>query len=877
MLAAGRSTWPSPDVLPWGAWLERELDRARIRGEPVPRRLSGLSAWLLWREAVLHAAEPRQVLAPLRLIDPVRASVALLEDYAVEPRADDSAEAALLLAARAHFRRSCQALGALDSSSWVACAPFARPSARVLLAGFSALGPALRGWLERHGAHVLEHPLSSSQEAHPVHSAAFPAAPPARPGVARRDDQPPRVVGASIPSAEAEAAADWCARRLAADPRARLLVMVSGLAEQRHLWQRALAQRLDYESILQGTAGAARSSAYAIEGGQPLDSFPLTRAALAVIRLGADHIDFDSLSALLRSPYLPAWDLALRCRLDVWLRQQNVDIAGRANLEALRGLIARELGPGVAGIVRSLLERAEPAGGGCAPRFAAWLAGAGWPGSGLSGEELQVRMRFDELLGELAAAEALRAPLTPGEAANLLCELAARTGFEAASDDVAVTVTSILSDPIVRYDGIWVAGLTADAWPAPVQPDPLLPLTLQYRAGLPQASAQAQLQQAQQLLRIWAAGTIDCVLSWAASEEERPCDPSPLLQVAPSPPPVVQQGFCLERWLTGLAAPLTPWRDIGGPRWPAQPALPRGTKLLELQALCPFRGFAQLRLGALELPRPGPGIDDRWRGQILHRALELLWGELRDQDSLRSRDAQSCHDLVRRAATQATREVLQERSAGMYGELLPREQARTEALLLKALEWERARAPFSVQALEAKRPLTLGEATLRLRLDRVDRLEDGRLAIIDYKSGREKTFDALAGRLTQPQLPAYAVATGEAVAAVLALHVRPGSLAVRGIADRPNRITRLPGPPPQTPWPELLTRWEVQLQALVREFLDGHAAVDPQPKACERCHLHTLCRIDASAWAGDDEPEDGTADENGAAGDADAMNGDGAP
>lgn len=912
MLAAGRRTWSSPDVLPWGAWLERELDRARIRGEAVPRRLSRPAAWLLWREAVLQAAEAHQVLAPLRLIDTVRASVALLEDYGVEPATSDSAEATLLLAARAHFRDSCRTLGALDSGSWLACSPFVQPAAPVLLAGFAAVGPAMRQWLGELGARVPTPTMGASQTSLPKQHGPL-AAPP---GHARREAQSPRVVRAQTISAEAEAAADWCARHLAADRSARLLLVVPRLAEQRHQWQRALSQRLDYQAILHpaADAGTVPASAYAIEGGQPLDSFPMVRAALAVVGLGADRLDFESLSALLRSPYLPAWDLALRCRLDVWLRQQNVDAASRATLEAIRGRIARELGPAAAGVLESLLEdtagaardargRAEAgtaasagpiAAPGYAQLFAACLAAAGWPGSGLSSEELQVRMRFDELLGDLAAAEALRAVPTLSEAATLLRELASRTSFEAASDDVAVTVTSTVADPIVRYDGIWVAGLTADVWPAPVQPDALLPLSLQLTAGVPQVSAEAQLRRARQLQHIWAECAVDCVFSWPASEDESPCEPSPLLRELAAPPhdltapaptvpqtghsdaaaqldlpfgAAVQESFCLEQWLAALQPPLVPWRDASGPRWATPQALPGGTKLLELQALCPFRGFTQLRLGAVELPRPRPGVDERWRGQILHRSLELLWQQLGDSASLQGSDPQAFQGLVRRCASQATRQLLEERGTGVFAELLQRERERVEALLLQVLAWERAREPFCAQALESKRPLVLGEGTLRLRLDRVDRLTDGRLAVIDYKSGRDKGFDPLAERLTQPQLPLYAVTLGEAVAAVFTLHIRPGSLRARGIADRADRIQELSGPPPGVTWSELLARWQGQLQALAREFLDGHAAVAPQADACEHCHLHTLCRIDPSAWTVSDdsgEAEDAAIEEGAA-------------
>jgi hypothetical protein len=44
-------------------------------------------------------------------------------------------------------------------------------------------------------------------------------------------------------------------------------------------------------------------------------------------------------------------------------------------------------------------------------------------------------------------------------------------------------------------------------------------------------------------------------------------------------------------------------------------------------------------------------------------------------------------------------------------------------------------------------------------------------------------------------------------------------------------------------WPILLDRWRDQLAGLLQEFLRGHAVVDPQPRACEHCHLQMFCRV----------------------------------
>jgi probable DNA repair protein len=850
MLAVGLRVWDSPDVLPWSAWLERELDSARARGESLQRRLSAPEEWLLWREAVHEACAGLEVLMPDALIEPVRRAIGRLDDYALPLSRASSAESAVLLQARAGFRRRCAELGALGTTSWRECADHLRPSSRVLLAGFAALGPARRHWLEQHGARVAAEAVTGG------------------PLAAGAGNATAQVIGCDNPLLEAEAAAQWCAAQLERDPQARLLLVVPRLAQLRHLWERALSQRLDFEAMLMAGTSSGESP-FALEGGQALSAYPLVATALHLIAIAAGHAQFEQLSAVLRSPYQAAPDHNQCLRLDLWLRDHNVGEIQAETLPRLKAAVSTQLGETAAAVLQRLMSALELHDGpvatpaAWAQAFASLLQRCGWPGVSILGsDEQQVRMRFDELLGEFAAIAAPVGRLQAGEASQVLHDMAQRVAFEPASDDVAVTVTASLDDPIVRYDGIWVAGLSAEIWPPAAQPDPLLPLMLQRDAGLPEASAGAQLQLAVQRMRQWQDRAAHCVWSWSRSEAELPRDRSPLLSepaasLAECAVPLaagaaVSTPFELHTWLVAQAPPLQAWRDATGPAWPPQRALRGGIKLLELQSLCPFRGFAELRLQAEPLPEPQPGIDPRLRGQMLHLALEQFWRATHDSATLHQCGPQALRALVRRCVQASSDEIIARIPRTIAAALLRRERARAERLIAHLIDWELTREPFETLALESRQPYPIEGATLQLRLDRVDRLSDGRLLVIDYKSGAAQSFDAFAVRPPQPQLPAYAMVAGEQVAAVLAVYLGRESVKLRGLADRPERvrgrgIAAMPGG--EIAWPPLLQQWRERLGRLVREFLEGHAAVQPQPGACEYCHLQMFCRVDAQVLA----------------------------
>ena len=81
------------------------------------------------------------------------------------------------------------------------------------------------------------------------------------------------------------------------------------------------------------------------------------------------------------------------------------------------------------------------------------------------------------------------------------------------------------------YDGIWVAGLSAAAWPQALHPDPLVPWGLQRAAGMPGADPATPLQRAERALQRWRSASRQLVLSYPRAEADLRHEPSPLLDL----------------------------------------------------------------------------------------------------------------------------------------------------------------------------------------------------------------------------------------------------------------------------------------------------------------------------------------------------------
>ncbi len=84
--------------------------------------------------------------------------------------------------------------------------------------------------------------------------------------------------------------------------------------------------------------------------------------------------------------------------------------------------------------------------------------------------------------------------LAPTAALAQLERIAHETIFQPDGGDPPVQVLGMLEANALTFDHVWVMGLTAEAWPPPMQTNPLLPIELQHAAGMPGASATTELR-----------------------------------------------------------------------------------------------------------------------------------------------------------------------------------------------------------------------------------------------------------------------------------------------------------------------------------------------------------------------------------------------
>ena len=220
---------------------------------------------------------------------------------------------------------------------------------------------------------------------------------------------------------------------------------------------------------------------------------------------------------------------------------------------------------------------------------------------------------------------------------------------------------------------------------------------------------------------------------------------------------------------------------------------------------------------------------------------------------------------VQRTLARELRPHLREQMPRRYLEL---EALRLTRLVTEWLEYEAARIEFEVAATEDRRTVHLHGLPFNLRMDRLDRLIDDTLLVIDYKSGNVSPSAWNLPRPEDVQLPLYAgfaLKEDEVLGGLAFAKVRPGGSEFTGrVGDATATLfSGLKGASPLLKNPftaEQLLDWRDCIEQLSKDFIAGRAEVDPRdaPKTCERCGLQTLCRIqeNSTMLAGEDESEE---------------------
>jgi len=825
-LASGRKAWPTPDIQFINDWLGQLLECGPI-DDPVPLRIDSQVSTVLWEHCVEKVF--REHLPGISgVVRQCKQTWIRLQDWRV-PLQEVQARAAGLeqkLFAAA-VRQYCELL---SRNSWIddaglTDAAIKRVSGnawqrstnvrvRVCMAGFDRISPALELLLEKLankeveiayvGTHRIADTISSS-----VH----------------RDQ-----------AAQLRAAGAWARAQLISDPFLRIAVICPDLEANA-----SRVARLVREGFAPGwqISGTKHRNAVDISYGRPLADYPGIRIALMLLRWVHGGLKSSEISVLLRSRSITGGPTGGRSRFELQLRQMPDRYWSAKDLLAV--IRARDGDPDtrswcdsmakIAEAKRHYREHAEPPQ--WAERFDRLLTDAGWPGSeALDSHEFQLLNRWRDLLNEFARLERVESSLNFFDAVARLSQLASDTLFQPESEHGVVPILGSLEAAGMEFDRVWVSSFDARHWPPSGRPLAFVSRQLQKDYQMPDATPQDTLAFSRRVLDRLSHSAGDVVLSWAMFEDDVPLQPSPLLpeldiagEADAEDPGWYASAMLQSEILVAVADdPVPPvGRDeqIGG-----------GAYTVQRQSSDPFSAFAYGRLHINDLQSFQAGLSARIRGSAIHSALSELY---KGHPSHSDLQAWSDDEWTRRIANASNRALANyERHADpALQRLIQLEQRRIEKILYRFAAEEKSRESFCVAMTEEELKYAGHGIRLNLRVDRVDRLPDQSLLIIDYKTGTAKNLFNRAGDLYDLQLMVYALALQEQF-----------SISAIAIFNLDTRSISFKASEPGDQWQEQQSRWSAAANAAIQALALGDARINMRLSTEDARPLNLLSRFE---------------------------------
>jgi len=894
--AAGRALWNPPPVFALDTWLSTLHHQLIIDGHETRLLLNPSQQHTLWRGII--AADP--AVSGLRspsassgvdaLAEMAAEAWALLHFYnGIHRLADRETGFTVSTDTRAFqrwahaFDRLCARTAAITPAQLPAALAEALahgalpiPNPGLLLVDFDKLAPAHASFFEsiRQAGYEISH----HRTAVPATSASL---------IATHDDP-----------AELRAAALWAARHLAHNPEASIAIVVPNLADRRPQIDRVFSELLDSKTVIPAKPESqylplASAPLHEFSLGQPLAETAPVSAALDLLRWPLEPLPLETISTLILSPFFgsptPADTLAA-AEFDAFELRRATLLRPELTLEATINLVRRarradRLHPLLARL-QSLNREAQTHTPGpdalasdmwasqshahWSETFRALLEAAGWTAATHRDSlSFQIHRRFDSALDELATLDFNATPITAAAALQTLTRIARRAIFAPESRQAPIQILGPLEPGATTFDALWFLSADDATWPPASSPHPFIPWQIQRELGIPAADPARAAAIAQTLTSRLAQSAPEIVFSYARHAGEGDRRPSPLLRALnltpteapaePAPEPLPLELFDDTESLPPLAPGVTPG----------------GARILELQAACSFRAFAEIRLHSTQPDGPGPrtpGLDARDRGIHVHRIMQEFWAKIQTQQALRDLsgpereahlDAAIETALARAASTARTlpsaTSSSQVANANRWEDAyLDVQRRRLRALLHPWLEFELSRPPFAVRQQEEKRLAQIGPLTLELRADRIDQTQAGPL-ILDYKTGVAEPQQWEGPRPDQPQLPLYAVTAlhEENLGGIAFALLRAGEdLALKGFADS-QTVLDAPSRMYFATLQDQLEDWRRILTSLAESFAHDDPITNPKdyPRTCQRCTQRMLCRLDPSSLLTIDEDE----------------------
>ena len=490
--------------------------------------------------------------------------------------------------------------------------------------------------------------------------------------------------------------------------------------------------------------------------------------------------------------------------------------------------------------------------------FTKALESFGWPGKIQSSIEYSQHEQWLNLLNTFDSSAASLSKLNYSSALKRLTLLAKRTlQRNLFNSSLQISYFSLDEAVGLEFDYLWMLGIDDQHWPEPANPSPFLPYKLQKQYKIPGSHSEIQLNSASTTFEILLSSTaVEARASYYLSDGEQEFRPSNFLQTFRSEIRDNETSRPLGNEILSQVGSIPIERTFNKDHPVAPEELIKGgSAIISHQSSCPFKAFAMNRLNLNPESFNEGGISKIAKGNACHIALEQLFTKILSNKELHSISDEQLATHIDNSATKAVEFLIQAHGDLLTPKIQKIEHRRIAILLEEFSKVEKQRSDFEVIDQERSLSVDFGNLTLRVRVDRIDRLQSGDIALIDYKTGKQtispkKWHDE---RPEDMQLPLYYYIADSnhlgSISTLVIASINSEKLGYSGITSTDHFSKQVKplrnGSDANSAWQELTTNWKENINSLALEFKQGvcHVAPVNPLTTCNYCGLQSICRI----------------------------------
>jgi ATP-dependent helicase/nuclease subunit B len=630
--AAGLARWQPPAVMSWDAWLGGLWRGMVMQGQAAQVLLNRTQEHAVWRRVLENDPERKSLRSVDSLAEMAAEAWGLLWSYNGQGRLREmpvSTDTRAFQRWAVEFERRCRAEGYVSQAQLeemlrgaVVAGRLEIETQELVLVGFDVMAPAQGRLIEavREAGVGVEEVLPG--------------------GMAERTE----LVEAADEGDELRVCARWVRGLLEEEGDARVAVIVPGLEGQRAEIDRVFREVLAPE--LQDIGVGSDVGPYEFSLGMPLAKTAMGAVALELLQWVSGPLPLERVSGLLLSPYFAGVfaERGARAEFDAFVLRRTKMLRPEVSLEGLIGLAEGWRHNAKLPVLLGAMRRMRHAIGRTVARdegrmHSEWAEGmheileaAGWgAGEGEDSIEFQTRRKWESALDELATLDFDGVRVSFDDALDELTRIAERTMFAPESREAPVQVMGPLEAAGCEFDAVWFLRAGDLSWPVRPSASPLLPWQMQREMEVPGTDATKDSEYARLVTERIAKSAGAVIFSYAKECKEGRQRASAALEglgleaVVLVNDEVERAVLEIETMEDGERLPLLPDEVIRG-----------GAKILQLQAACGFRAFAEQRLWSTELRESELGMDAADRGNVVHEVLESFWREVKTQSELKA-------------------------------------------------------------------------------------------------------------------------------------------------------------------------------------------------------------------------------------------------